>query len=111
MAAIYYASSLSTVPGTDGISDTLLHLAGYGGLSLVLLRALARGRWTGVTAVALVAAWTIATVYGATDEWHQMYTPGRHAEVRDLVNDAAGAVLALALAGACGRMTGTRRHL
>lgn len=111
MAAIFYASSLSTVPGTAGISDTILHTAGYGGLALVLLRALARGRWQGVTIVALALAWAIATVYGATDEWHQMYTPGRHAELRDLRNDATGAVLALGLVEACGRMTGMRRRL
>ena len=108
MAAIFYASSLSRVPGTEGVSDTVLHLAGYGGLALVWLRALARGRWTGVTMAALAAGWAITTTYGATDEWHQMYTPGRHAEVRDLVNDAIGAALALGLAGACGRMTSTR---
>ena len=32
--------------------------------------------------------------YGATDEWHQSFVPGRDADVRDLVADAVGAALA-----------------
>jgi hypothetical protein len=30
----------------------------------------------------------IATLYGASDEWHQVYTPGRMSEFRDFRNDA-----------------------
>jgi len=104
MAAIFYTSSLSDVPGTAGVSDTLLHTVGYGGLSLVTLRAVAGGRWSGVTAPALAIAWVIATAYGASDEWHQSYTEGRASEVRDVVNDAVGALVALGAAGAWGIM-------
>ena len=111
MAAIFYGSSLSSVPGPVGtwFSDTLLHTAGYGGLALCTLRALARGEWRGVTRGALVGAWTIASLYGLTDEWHQMYVPGRNAELRDLFNDALGAVAAVGAAGAWGIMRGPSR--
>ena len=104
MAAIFYASSLSKVPGTEGISDVVLHVVGYGGLAITAVRATARGRWSGVTIRALGLAWLIATGYGATDEWHQSFTPGRSPEVRDAVNDGIGAAAALGLVGAWGIM-------
>jgi VanZ family protein len=101
MAAIFYASSLSVLPGGVGvIPDALLHATAYAGLALVSLRAVAGGRWAGVTATTLVVAWAIAAGYGVTDEWHQTYVPGRYAEVRDLANDAVGAAVAIGLAGA-----------
>jgi VanZ family protein len=111
MAAIFYASSLSVVPGPVGFyfSDTLLHMACYGGLALFVLRALAGGKWTGVTMGVAMAAWLIATLYGASDEWHQLYVPGRSSELRDLVNDTAGALAAVSVAVAWGIMRGPSR--
>ena len=32
----------------------------------------------------------LAVVYGATDEWHQSFVPGRTPELRDLFADAVG---------------------
>jgi VanZ family protein len=105
MAMIFYASSISVVPSAVGaIPDTVLHSVEYAGLALVSLRAVAGGRWARVTLATLLAAWLITTIYGATDEWHQMYTPGRTSELRDLRNDAVGAAAALALAWAWGTM-------
>ncbi len=104
MAAIFYQSSLSEVPGTEGIPDTYLHTVGYAGLALTTLRATAGGRWSGVTVRAAALAWFITTAYGATDEWHQSYTQGRTAEMRDLGNDAIGALGAVGLTGSWGIM-------
>src|SRR4030095_5493672 len=104
MAAIFYESSLSEVPGTGGISDTFLHAVGYGLLALVTLRATAGARWSGVTLKAMVLAWVITTKYGASDEWHESCTPGRSPELRDVRNDAIGAVVAVGAAGAWGIM-------
>lgn len=110
MAVIFYFSSLSSLPGgVSGIPDTVLHSVAYAGLALVTLRAVAGGRWLRVTLTTLALAWTITTAYGATDEWHQMYTPGRTSELRDLRNDSAGAVVALVLAGAWGIMRRSSR--
>ena len=110
MAAIFHFSAQSTLPGAvGGISDTVLHTTAYGGLALVSLRAVAGGQWVGVTLAALVFAWVMATAYGATDEWHQMHTPGRNAELRDLANDAIGAAVAVGLAGAWGIMRRSSR--
>lgn len=111
MGAIFYGASLSSVPGPvdSRLSDTFLHAAGYFGLALLTLRALARGRWAGVTLGALLVAWCVSVSHGAAVEWMQLYVPERMAEWRDLRNDAAGAALALVLAGAWSIMRGTSR--
>jgi VanZ family protein len=43
------------------------------------------------------AAWLLALSYGAVDELHQSYVPGRVCSVFDLASDALGAALAVAL--------------
>jgi VanZ family protein len=77
-----------------------LHQAAYFGLTLLLVRALARGRWSDVTRATVLGAWAIAVAYGVTDEWHQSFVPGRSAELRDLAADAMGALLAAIAVGA-----------
>ncbi|HUE88914.1 MAG TPA: VanZ family protein [Vicinamibacterales bacterium] len=100
MAGIFFASSVSDPPVPSGVSDVSLHEAAYFGLTLLLIRALARERWSGVTVVTLAAAWAIAVVYGVTDEWHQSFVPNRHAESRDIMSDAIGALAAAVVVGA-----------
>ena len=111
MAAIFYGASLETMPGPVGnwFSDTFLHTAGYSGLALVTLRAVARGRWAGVSVAALVVSWLIAILHGAAVEWMQMFVPSRSAEWRDLANDAIGALVGLGAAGAWGIMRSASR--
>lgn len=111
MAALFFVSSLSSVPGPVGVwfPDTALHMGAYAGLAAVSLRALARGRWIGLTSGTLFGAWLIATLYGATDEWHQTFVEGRTGELRDLVNDGLGALVAVGAAGAWGIMRGRSR--
>lgn len=43
------------------------------------------------------AAVALSVLYGALDEWHQMYVPDRTADWMDLRNDAIGAVAAMCL--------------
>ena len=99
MAAIFVVSGQSDPPMPADVPDVSLHGLAYGGLTLLLIRALAGGRWRGVTMATLVAAVVIAVAYGATDEWHQSFVPARHADWRDLRADAIGAAAA---AGAVG---------
>lgn len=80
--------------------DWLQHGIAYAGLALVTLRATSSGRWRGVTSRAVAAAWAIALVYGASDEWHQSFVPGRVPDLGDVAADAAGAALALGAAWA-----------
>ena len=35
--------------------------------------------------------WLIATLYAATDEFHQLFVPGRSCQLRDVMIDSAGA--------------------
>lgn len=48
----------------------------------------------------LCYAWLLATAYAATDEFHQLFVPGRSGQVRDVILDSAGALAgALILCG------------
>ena len=49
---------------------------------------------------AFVISWLIATGYGALDEWHQSFVPGRAAAWTDVGIDSLGALAALLLIGA-----------
>jgi VanZ family protein len=94
MAAIFYASSLQNPPTPPGLIDVDLHALAYFGLMVLVLRAVARARWPGVTLGTIAVAWSITVAYGLSDEWHQMYVPTRHAEWRDVAADAIGALAA-----------------
>jgi VanZ family protein len=75
----------------EGVSDKSGHAAAYCGLGLVVLRALARGEWAGIGAGTSLAAIGLTTAFGASDELHQLFVPGRSADLRDLIADATGA--------------------
>ena len=105
MAAIYWGAALTEVPGPAAqISDTVQHMAGYAGLSILALRATAGGKWAGVTLRAMILALVIATVHGMTVEVEQMFVPSRFAEWRDVGNDVMGALAGLAAAWAWGKL-------
>jgi VanZ family protein len=94
MAGIFFMSSLESPPVPSDVPDVNLHAAAYFGLMLLVVRAMAQGTWARVTFGVLASAWILSVAYGATDEWHQMYVVGRHAEWRDLAADALGALAA-----------------
>ena len=64
----------------------------------MLLRALARGRLSGVTWRRALAAVLVATLYGISDEAHQAFVPGRYPDRFDVLADCVGATLAVTLA-------------
>jgi len=110
MAAIFYASSLpdlSALPG--GISDTVGHFAGYALLGALLLRALSGARASGATAAVAWWAWLASVAYGLSDEGHQFFVPGRSPALDDLVSDAAGAAVAIAVCWLATRAVHARR--
>jgi VanZ family protein len=82
---------------TDTIPDVSLHEMGYFGLTLLLIRAIAKERWSGVTAAALLLAFAIAVAYGASLEWQQSFSPTRQADMRDVRANALGAFAATAV--------------
>ena len=96
MAMIFGFSSLQMPPGAGFIPDWMSHGGVYAGLAALLGRALAGGVRKAPLRVAVIAA-ALATVYGVTDEWHQVYVPHRTAEAADVVKDMGGAMVGAAL--------------
>lgn len=77
-------------------SDKLVHAAAYAVLGALLAIALG-GRRLG--RLGLWLALGLAVAYGASDEWHQSFVPGRQPSLGDLAADTIGAlagILALA---------------
>ena len=101
--SLYLQSSKPSVDGPDWFeiphSDKLLHAAAYAVWATIATLALRTSTRLSGRAV-LVAAAAAATLYGATDEFHQSFVPERDADVWDLVADGAGAVAAAVFWGA-----------
>ena len=94
MALIFAVSGLSSLPSAArALDDGISHGLGYGLLAALLLRALASARWESVNGRTALLAVALATLYGATDELHQWFVPGRAAQWSDLVADATGAAV------------------
>jgi VanZ family protein len=97
-ALIFYLSSIPRLPSPPGpFSDKHFHFASFALLATLIVRALASGRLRGVTARVAVGGFLLATLYGATDEVHQAFVPGRTAAFDDLAADALGAAAAAGL--------------
>jgi VanZ family protein len=91
---IFYLSSLpNPFPALlVRFGDKLPHGVEYGGLATVLSLGM---RASGVRpGRALALAVLAASLYGASDELHQSFVPGRDADVLDWVVDTVGAALA-----------------
>lgn len=109
MMVIFY---LSSIPG-DGFPplpldihglpelianhpDKIAHAIIYGLLGWLSLRSVVRGAQVRLPRAAILA-FLIASVYGATDEFHQMFVPKRSADIFDWIADSVGSFLAIAL--------------
>jgi VanZ family protein len=93
MAVVFALSAqpdLGTGLGTiDLVARKLAHMAVFGLLWLLWLRALGPG--------SLVPAAAITIAYAVSDEWHQTMVEGRSGSPLDVLIDAAGVALAWAL--------------
>jgi len=69
----------------DFLAHKIIHLIEYGILGILARRAF--GSW--------LKALVFCVLYGASDEFHQLFVPGRQAKVRDVVVDAIGAGIGL----------------
>lgn len=97
-ALIFFLSSIPRLPSPPGpFSDKHFHFASYALFATLLVRALASARIRNVTGRVAVLGILFATLYGATDEIHQMFVPGRTAALDDLAADALGAAAAAGL--------------
>jgi VanZ family protein len=97
MALIFAVSSISNPPDlSTSIGDKGAHGLLYVGLAALIVRALAGG-WRPFGGGIAVAAVVYSTLYGVSDELHQLFVPNRTADVADLAADAVGAVVAVVL--------------
>lgn len=86
---IYGLSSRSTVPGPEvPYFDKVAHFGAYAVLGALLAFAAHRSR------APLAVAVVLGLLYGASDEVHQMFVPGRSPDVLDWAADAAGVLTA-----------------
>jgi VanZ family protein len=97
MAIVFYLSSdPDPLPAlTERVWDKLLHFLEYGGLGVLLCRALVGERLD--LTVAAVLAFVTTSIYGAGDEWHQTFTPGRSSDIHDWLADTFGGALGIAV--------------
>jgi VanZ family protein len=97
MALITYWSSQGSLPIDSpevanllrNLQHRIAHLVAFGVLGL-----LARWAFDGYPRPWLIAV-ALVSAFGAADEWHQSFTPGRRAALDDWALDTASAALAL----------------
>lgn len=102
-AASWWLSSRSDPGETLGVSihlpDWLVHGIEYAVGGFLAHRAFPR--WLGIPQALLAIAFCVA--WGALDEWHQSWVPGRDPAVSDLIADALGGTLGTLVSGALRR--------
>jgi VanZ family protein len=76
---------------TDFIVRKLAHVMLFFTLAFFALKVIRHWRWQ------YLAAWVFASVYGITDEWHQLFVPGRSGKAGDVIIDATGALILIAV--------------
>jgi VanZ family protein len=92
----HFSSESNPLPAlTSVIWDKALHISEYAGFAFLVCRAL-RGvgvaQWRSFTLALL-----IASAYGTSDEWHQLFVPGRDSDVLDWTADTIGGAFGVAL--------------
>jgi VanZ family protein len=96
-AIVLTATSIPRLQLPDGPSDKQWHFAGYAALGVALGWARG-GPWR-----RHVASLAGLVAFGAVDELHQRWIPGRAADVADWFADSAGSATGLALIAALTR--------
>jgi VanZ family protein len=98
MALIFYMSSGPvTSPTLNVIPDYYLHSSGYSLLSILLFWAWSEGLAPRKETGSYLFPVLITVLYGISDEFHQSFVSGRDSELKDVLSDAIGAVLGIAV--------------
>ena len=97
---IFYLSSMALPAASDFywkdfVFKKSAHVFFYGMLAVLTYRALIGEAVS--KKKALFLSFFVALIYGASDEIHQSFTPGREPRVRDVFFDGGGAMLAMFL--------------
>lgn len=93
MVLIFHLSSESNpLPAlTENVWDKVLHTIEYGALGLLLCRSFA-GEGLSLALAAFCALFA-TSLYGGSDEWHQLFTPGRTSDIHDWLADTTGGLV------------------
>lgn len=104
MILIFILSSLPSLPGLPAVIkiNKLFHALTYGVLAYCFLQSLSGSETISIKHALLAAMPAIA--YGITDEFHQSFVQGREADIRDVLANAAGALIAVKIVRWCGHM-------
>jgi len=108
---LWFLSSQSTLPQPPGPLgwDKLQHLLAYGALSFAIGLWISPAFWKRRSLFTLLLTTLIGSAYGAIDEIHQYFVPGRHSNVWDWVANTLGSFLGaltiMIVIKKCGRET------
>jgi VanZ family protein len=97
---LFLQSSLPAAPIVGNLpqGDKLLHFLAFTPLGWLSCRALGTVKaLAGRSGRLPLAAFLLAAVFAASDEWHQAFVPGRFADGWDWLADAAGVATGIAL--------------
>ena len=90
MGIIFYVSAQPDVSIPEALTDKSSHSLAYTLLGVLIVRALAGGLPARISVRTALLGVLLTTMYGASDEFHQSFVPGRSAELYDLYADALG---------------------
>ena len=92
---IYWESSRDTSSiSLSHHTDKLVHFAEFGLLCLMTCWSLSTARIGSKRIYKIILAIGIVSLYGISDEFHQLFTPNRSVDIFDWLADTAGAVVA-----------------
>ena len=94
---IFWLSSVSHVPTGPENSDKVFHFFEYFLFATLLWRAFRSAHFRRHRIQRALVVFLVGAVYAATDEFHQLFVPGRTSSVFDWMADVAGIIGMLTL--------------
>ena len=103
-ACLIFISSSITASQMPDMSifrfDKVIHCGVYFVFAFLLYRAFRhQGRYPALAHHAALVTIAAVVLFGASDEFHQLYVPGRQCDIFDLMADTSGGVLLVAAIG------------
>jgi VanZ family protein len=92
---VYTASSIPSknIPALGMYFDKVIHFGVYGTLCWLAHVAFHFQRNSSLKNYSLLAAIVFTVIFGMSDEFHQLFTPGRSADILDLAADTFGGLV------------------
>ncbi len=112
---IFIGSALHHVPSPDlGITwfDKVEHFSEYFIFSLLVIRALKYEPVAFKGKSLYIVAALLCIFYAGSDEFHQLYVPGRDADIFDVMADSAGTIAGVVIVNITGKLNRKKKmHL